>query len=71
MLERAVRPQTTRREADRRPVPGGDNWTWQGEATRCTGEFSADGRTLAAHHERRTENGSWAPSMEVVLTKVE
>jgi Protein of unknown function (DUF1579) len=49
----------------------GENWTWQGETTRCTGEFSVDGRTLTAHHERRTENGSWVPSMEVVLTKVE
>jgi hypothetical protein len=52
-------------------ISDGENWTWQGETTRCTGEFSADGRTLTAHHERRAENGSWVPSMEVVLTKVE
>ena len=29
-----------------------------------------DGKTQTAHHERRTEDGSWVPSMEVVLTKV-
>ena len=37
---------------------------------RCTGILSDAGQTLTAHHERRTEAGSWAPSMDVVLTKI-
>jgi Protein of unknown function (DUF1579) len=49
----------------------GEHWIWQGETTRCTSEFSADGKTQTAHHERRNEDGSWVPSMEVVLRKVE
>jgi hypothetical protein len=49
----------------------GEHWIWQRDDTRCTAEFSADGRTQTAHHERRTEDGRWVPSMEVVLTKVE
>ena len=48
----------------------GRNWTWQREDTRCTASFSADGKSQTAHHERRNEDGSWVPSMEVVLTKV-
>jgi Protein of unknown function (DUF1579) len=50
-------------------TPDGDSWTWQGENARCTGIFSDEGQTLTAHHERRTEDGSWEPSMEVVLRK--
>ncbi len=49
----------------------GEQWIWRREDTRCTAAFSADGRTQTAHHERRTEDGRWVPSMEVVLTKVE
>lgn len=45
-------------------------WTWQGERTRCTATFSDDGRIQTAHHERRTDHGSWEPSMEVVLRKI-
>ena len=49
----------------------GEHWIWQRDDTRCTAEFSADGKTQTAHHERRNEDGSWVPSMEVVLTRVE
>jgi hypothetical protein len=45
-------------------------WTWQGERTRCTATFSDDGRTQTAHHERRTDQGEWEPSMEVELRKI-
>ena len=48
-----------------------ERWIWQRQDTRCTAEFSADGTTQSAHHERRSDDGSWVPSMEVVLTKVE
>jgi hypothetical protein len=47
-----------------------EHWVWPREDTRCTASFSADGRTQTAHHERRNEDGSWVPSMDVVLTKV-
>jgi hypothetical protein len=46
-------------------------WIWRGEFTRCTGSFSADGRTLMAHHERTDDGVTWSPSMEVILRKVE
>jgi len=46
------------------------HWVWQREDTRCTASFSADGTTQTAHHQRRDEDGSWVPSMDVVLTKV-
>jgi hypothetical protein len=49
----------------------GEHWIWERDDTRCTAEFSADGTIQTAHHERRLEDGSWIPSMEVVLTKVE
>jgi hypothetical protein len=48
----------------------GDTWTWQGESTRCTADFTDGGRTQTAHHERLDELGDRSPSMEVVLTKV-
>src|SRR5262245_5069240 len=47
----------------------GDTWLWEGEEARCTGIFSDGGRTLTAHHERRAADG-WAPSMEVLLKKI-
>lgn len=45
-------------------------WTWQGDRTRCTATFSADGRIQTAHHERRTDDGAWEASMEVRLQKI-
>jgi hypothetical protein len=49
----------------------GDTWKWSGEYTRCTAVFSDQGKTQTAHHERLDEHGTWVPSMEVVLTRVE
>ena len=46
-------------------------WTWRGERTRCTGVFSDDGKSMAAHHERSDDGVTWVPSMDVTLTKVE
>jgi hypothetical protein len=48
----------------------GEHWIWDREDTRCTARFSADGTVQTAHHERRTDDGTWLPSMEVVLTRV-
>jgi hypothetical protein len=39
----------------------GEHWIWQREDTRCTAEFSADGKSQTAHHERRNEDGTWCP----------
>jgi hypothetical protein len=50
---------------------GGRTWIWQGEHTRCTGNFSEDGKTLTAHHERTDDGANWVPSMDVILRKVE
>jgi uncharacterized protein DUF1579 len=47
------------------------SWTWQGETTRCNATFSEDGHTQTAHHERTDDGTTWAPSMEVVLTRVD
>ena len=51
-------------------ILNGENWIFQDADTRCTSVFSEDGKTQTAHHERRDQNGSWVPSMEMVLTKV-
>jgi Protein of unknown function (DUF1579) len=45
--------------------------TWEGDGTRCESTFEDDGRTLAAHHQRLDENGTWVPSMEVTLRRVD
>ena len=44
-------------------------WTWQGAHARCTGVFSADGKTLTARHERSDDGVNWTPSMNVTLRK--
>jgi hypothetical protein len=46
-------------------------WTWQGEHTRCNATFSADGKTLPAHHERSDDGIHWVPSMEVTLRRID
>jgi len=48
----------------------GDTWTWKGEATGCTVVFTEHGKIQTAHHVRLNENHTWAPAMEVALTKV-
>jgi hypothetical protein len=45
-------------------------WIWEAERTRCTGTFSDDGQTFAAHHERSDDGNAWEPSMEVVLRRI-
>jgi hypothetical protein len=47
-----------------------DSWIWQRETTRATSVFSDGGKTQTTLHER-LENGTWVPSMEVVLTRVD
>jgi hypothetical protein len=46
-------------------------WTWQGEHARCNGEFTDDGRTLIARHERSDDGAHWVPSMTVTIRKTE
>jgi hypothetical protein len=46
-------------------------WTWQGVRVRCRGEFSKDGRTLVARHERSDDGEHWRPSMTVTLRKID
>ena len=48
-----------------------DRWKWQGENTRCIADFSDQGKTQVAHHERTDDGVNWIPSMEVTLTRVE
>ena len=48
-----------------------DTWTWRGQNTGCTAVFTDGGRTQTAHHVRLDDGGSWVPSMEVKLTKVQ
>jgi len=49
----------------------GDTWTWRGQNTGCTAEFTDDGKTQTAHHVSLDDGGNWVPSMEVTLTKVQ
>src|SRR5262249_40307895 len=46
-------------------------WTWHGSRVRCRWQFSDDGRTLTAHHERSDDGEHWQPSMTVILRKVD
>lgn len=48
-----------------------DTWTWQGEKTRATAIFSADGTTQTVCHERLDDTGNWLVSMDVILRKVQ
>ena len=48
----------------------GNQWTWSGEKTRCTGTIDNDGKTMQAHHERTDDGKTWVATMEVTLTKV-
>jgi hypothetical protein len=47
----------------------GGTWTWKGDGTGCTAEFTENGKIQTAHHVRLDENRNWVPAMEVVLTK--
>ena len=53
-----------------RIVANGDTWTYYGDTTRATVEFS-DGNTVQTVLHERTDDGStFAPSMRVTLIKV-
>jgi hypothetical protein len=48
----------------------GTTLSWAGADVRCTGTLEDDGRKLVCRHERREEE-TWAPSMDVTLTRVD
>ncbi|MEV6592875.1 hypothetical protein [Streptomyces acidicola] len=52
-------------------VARGDTWTYQGDITRSTVEFSDDHRVQTVLHERTDDGTTYRPSMKVTLTKVE
>jgi len=45
-------------------------WTSQRPHVRCRAEFSGDGRTLTAHHERSDDGEHWKSSITVTLRKM-
>lgn len=49
----------------------GDEWTYQGEATRSTVVFGEGGRVQTVLHERTDDGTTYVPSMTVVLAKIE
>jgi hypothetical protein len=51
-------------------VARGDTWTYQGDTTRSTVEFSDDHRVQTVLHERTDDGTSYRPSMRVTLRKV-
>ncbi|MEV0081721.1 DUF1579 family protein [Saccharopolyspora sp. NPDC050642] len=52
-------------------VARGDTWTYQGETTRATVDFSADHRVQTVLHERTDDGTTYQPSMRVTLIKVD
>jgi hypothetical protein len=48
----------------------GDTWTFQGETTRATVEFSDTNRTQTVLHERSDDGNTYRASMRVTLTEV-
>lgn len=51
-------------------ISRGDTWTYQGETTRSTVEFSDGNRTQTVLHERTDDGATYTTSMKVTLTKV-
>ncbi|GAA3977822.1 DUF1579 domain-containing protein [Streptomyces sp. NBC_01352] len=51
-------------------VARGDTWTYQGDTTRSTVEFSDDHRVQTVLHERTDDGLTYTPSMRVTLVKV-
>ncbi|SDO77221.1 Protein of unknown function [Streptomyces sp. cf386] len=49
----------------------GDTWTYQGDTTRSTVEFSDDHRVQTVLHERMDDAAIYRPSMKVTLLKIE
>jgi hypothetical protein len=54
-----------------RLVASGDTWTYRGDTTRATVEFSDDHRVQTVLHERSDDGTTYRPSMKVRLIKVE
>ena len=54
-----------------RLVADGDTWTYEGETTRSTVEFSADHRVQTVVHERTDDGIEYVTSMRVTLVKVD
>lgn len=52
-------------------VAHGDTWTYQGDTTRSTVEFSDNHRVQTVLHERTDDGTTYRPSMKVTLIKVE
>lgn len=52
-------------------VSNGGTWTYQGDTTRSTVEFSDDGRVQTVLHERTDDGVAYTPSMSVTLVKVD
>jgi len=48
----------------------GDTWTYEGDATRATVEFSADHRVQTVLHERSDDGTTYRPASRVRLVKV-
>ncbi len=51
-------------------VARGDTWTYQGDTTRSTVEFSDDHRVQTVLHERTDDGTTYRPSMRVTLVRV-
>ena len=54
-----------------RLVADGNTWTYEGETTRSTVEFSADHRVQTVVHERTDDGTTYVTSMRVILVKVD
>jgi hypothetical protein len=52
-------------------VARGETWTYQGDTTRSTVEFSDNQRVQTVLHERTDDGTTYRPSMKVTLIKVE
>jgi len=54
-----------------RLVAHGDTWTYHGDTTRATVEFSDDNHVQTVVHERTDDGTTYTPSMNVTLIKVD
>jgi hypothetical protein len=53
-----------------RLVDDGDTWTYHGDSTRATAEFSDDNTLQTVLHERSDDGSRFVPSMRMTLVKV-
>jgi catechol 2,3-dioxygenase-like lactoylglutathione lyase family enzyme len=54
-----------------RLVASGDTWTYYGDTTRATVQFSADAHVQTVLHERTDDGTTYQAAMRVTLTKVD